>query len=221
MAKDILIKVDTHPFDDELKLYKRKDYVIKPGLTSLVGCNGSGKTTFLDDYLMPYLKKNNIACLDYNDRRTGGTGRMEKLLFDGKTEAFASMYVSSEGERIVCGLDPIFGSLKSFFNKNRGNPVFLVFDAIDSGMSIDEIIEIRELFLDLVFEEAKNVFGVDLYMVIAANNYEWCNDPRIHNVDITNGKEIEIKSYDDFKKAITATRDFKDKCREALSSEDL
>ena len=53
---EIKVKVDTHPFDDDLKLYTRKEFAFKSGLTSLVGCNGTGKSTLIDIYIKQALR---------------------------------------------------------------------------------------------------------------------------------------------------------------------
>ena len=209
----ITITVDTKPFDDTLKLYNRKHFTFQPGINSLVGCNGSGKSTLIDCFLTHYLEHHDIEYYKHNDRHSGGSNYMEKLLFQDDISKVAQMVMSSEGERIVCALDPVFSMLRSRFNKNRGKPFFLIFDAIDSGMSVDEIIEIRDIFLSVIIPDAEQEFDVTLYVVIAANNYEWCNDDRIHNIDITNAKELRFKDYSEYKDFILKSRKFKDKQR--------
>lgn len=207
------ITVHTKPFDD-MKLYSRKKFILRPGLTSLVGCNGSGKTTLIDYFLIPQLRKANIEYYKYNDRRQGGSMLMDRMLnVDDDMYGLARMYLSSEGERIVCGLERVVVALPSFFKENKDKPAFLLLDAIDSGMSVDEIAEIKGLFLDVVIPDAKERFNVDLYVVIAANNYEWCNDDRIVNINITSGKELKFNSYKDYKEYILNSRKTKDKLR--------
>ena len=207
------VKVDTKPYDD-LELYSRTTFNLKPGINSLVGCNGSGKTTFIDIFLKDQLIKDKIEYYKYNDRQQGGSILMDRMLnVDDDIYGVARMYMSSEGERIVCGLEQMIMSLRSFFNKNKSKPAFLLLDAIDSGMSVDEISEIRDMFLDTVIPDAKNAFDVDLYIVVAANNYEWCSDDRIHNINITNGSELKFTNYEDYKNYILKSRQTKDKLR--------
>jgi hypothetical protein len=209
----VTIDVDTHPFDDEVKLYSIKQFTFEPGLTSLVGCNGSGKSTLIDCYLKPYLDKQKIPVIHYNDRISGGTHLMDAMLNSGDMSTLAGMAFASEGERIVFGLDPIFGMLKSIFTQHKGQQVFIILDACDSGMSIDEIAQIKETFLDVVITDAKETYNVELYIVVAANNYEWCNDSRIHNMDITSGKSLSINSYEEYRQIILKSRKLKDKLR--------
>ena len=210
------IEVSTKPFGDDLQLYRRKEFTFRPGINSLVGCNGSGKTTLIDCFLIPQLRKAKIEYYKYNDRREGGSMLMDSLLNKyGDMEGLAQMVLSSEGERIVCGLVRVIQALPSFFKENRGKPAFLLLDAIDSGMSVDEIIEIRDVLLDTIIPDAKSRYDIDLYIVIAANNYEWCSNSQIVNIDITNAKELSFKDYDDYKTHILKSRKFKDKQRGA------
>jgi len=207
------VTVTTKPFDDDLKLYSRKQFILKPGINSLVGCNGSGKSTFIDCFLYPQLRRENIACYKHNDRTSGHSHYMEKLAFMNDFDGVAQMYMSSEGEQIVFALHSVIRTIVSLCKENKGKKVFIIFDAIDSGMSVDEIIEIRGLFLDLVIPDMKSKFKVDLYVVVAANNYEWCNDERIHNINITNGSELKITSYENYKECILKSGKNKDKMR--------
>ena len=46
-------------------------------------------------------------------------------------------------------------------------------------------------------------------MIIAANNYEWCADDRIHNIDITNAKELKFTDYSEYKDFILNNRKHK------------
>ena len=209
---EYFVTVETKPFDDDLKLYSRKQFTLLPGLNSLVGCNGSGKTTFIDHFLIPALMKDKIEYYKYNDRRNGGSMLMDRMLnVDDDMYGLVRMTLSSEGERIVVGLEKVITALPSFFKENKGKPAYLILDAIDSGMSVDEIIEIRELLLDIIIPDAKARFDVDLYIVIAANNYEWCNDERIHNIDITNAKILNLRSYEQYKDQILKSRQFKNR----------
>ena len=212
--EDFKVEVQTKPFGDNLKLYQRKEFIFRPGLTSLVGCNGSGKTTLIDCFLIPQLRKAKIEYYKYNDRREGGSMLMDSLLNKyGDMEGLAQMVLSSEGERIVCGLVRVVQALPRFLKENKDKPAFLILDAIDSGMSVDEIMELKELFLDTIISDAKSRYNVDLYIVIAANNYEWCNDERIFNMNISNGKEVKFKSYTDYREHIFNLRKQKDKIR--------
>lgn len=212
-SNEIIIEVNTKPYSD-FKLYQRKKFTFTPGITSLVGCNGSGKSTLIDHYLIPYLKDNGIALINWNDRHQGGSMLMDKFLnFSGDMEGLAYMTLSSEGERISYGLGSILGDIGKGIRQNKDKQFVVTLDAIDSGMSVDEIIQIRELFLDVIIPDAQHN-NCTLYIVIAANNFEWCNDERICNIDITNAKRTRFSSYENYKSFILNSRKIKDKLRE-------
>ena len=212
MEKMIKITVSTKPFDHHTKIYLRKDFTFEPGLTSLVGCNGSGKTTLIDFYLKSYVKKNKIEYIFWNDRRTGGSSLMQQCMDNDDMDGVIALFMSSEGERISYALLDVFKNIGRCFRACKGQSVVIMFDAIDSGMSIDEICETRDVILDIVIPDAETQ-NVTPYFIIAANNYEWCNDPRIHNIDIQTGKSLNINNYDDYKKIILKSRERKDKMR--------
>ena len=207
MASEITVKIPSKPYEDFV-LYECDTFTLTPGITSLVGCNGSGKSTLLN-FIEKYLDKADIDHLEWNDRQKGGYSLMDKFLnMDNNIEGLALMALSSEGERIVHGLGDIFPKMGSLVRRGSGKPLVVLFDAIDSGMSIDEIIEIRSIFFDTILPDAE-ANNTELYIIIAANNYEWCADSRIHNIDITTGKSLTISSYEDFKKIILQSREIK------------
>lgn len=209
MASEITVKIPSKPYEDFV-LYKCDTFTLTPGITSLVGCNGSGKSTLLN-FIEKYLDKADITYLEWNDRQKGGYSLMDKFLnMDNNIEGVALMALSSEGERIVHGLGDIFPKMGSLVRKGSSKPLVVMFDAIDSGMSVDEIIEIRNIFFDTILPDAEQ-HNTELYIIIAANNYEWCADSRIHNIDITTGKSLTISSYEDFKKIILQSRDIKNR----------
>ena len=212
MENQIDLVVNTKPFGDETKIYLRKNFTFTPGLTSLVGCNGSGKSTMIDFYLKPYARKNKIEYIFWNDRRSGGSSLMQQCLDNDDMNGLVSMFLSSEGERISYGLLDVFKNIGRCFRVCKGNPVVIMFDAIDSGMSVDEIIETRSVILDLVIPDAEK-HEVTPYFVVAAYNYEWCRDPRIHNIDIQTGKIVNISNYEDYKNVILKSRERKNKMR--------
>lgn len=211
IQKSINLTINTKPYDN-FKLYTHKEFTLYPGLNSLVGCNGSGKSTLIDMYVKPYVKKNNIEYIYWNDRVNGGSHLMQKLLYYSDMSGLCSMVVSSEGERIAYGLLDIFRNIGKGFRACRGKDFIIMFDAIDSGMSVDEIIETRSVILDIVIPDAESL-NVTPYFVIAANNYEWCADPRIHNIEIQTGKIVNINSYEDYRNIIIKSRERKNKMR--------
>ena len=216
----IKIKLDKEPYEEGQKIFTASSISIKPGINSLVGCNGSGKSTYLKQ-LETYLRHNDIPCCFYNDRQDGGFHKAEtQLEFFGNPRLAASMFCSSEGERIVLGFSDIIGGLQNTFRKlqSQGHDTFVLgMDCFDSGMSVDMIEEIRDMFTDLVLPDAKNRYGINVYLVVAGNTFEWCEGLDINNIDIVTGKELCINTYNDWRDAVMETRKYKDKREEQFS----
>lgn len=84
---------------------------------------------------------------------------------------------------------------------------WLLLDAIDSGFSIDNVAETKDFFKMVINDFADH--GYDLYIVASANEYELANGENCF--DVMNGKYVQFKDYDDFKKFILRSREKKDK----------
>lgn len=84
---------------------------------------------------------------------------------------------------------------------------WLLLDATDSGLSIDNVIEFKDLF-NLIIDEGKK-FDKEVYIIISANEYELARNEQCF--DVNAGKYITFKDYDDYREFILKSRDKKDK----------
>ena len=211
------------------KLYKNSSIEINPGITVLIGCNGAGKST-LQHIMMNNLKEEHIDFLYFDNMLHGGRNMMDKLDFEGKIDEILNRAFASEGENIrmnICECAKGIGkyiskgltndtekflSLASIFSDNdkvkkevKTKERWLFFDAIDSGYSIDNVLELKETF-HMILDDFKDF---NIYIVVTANEYEMCIDEPCFNV--IDGKYVYPKSYDEYKKIILKTREYKDK----------
>lgn len=223
-----IIKTWRDPYDAGFSTCRRKEVEFHPGLTVLVGCNGSGKSTMLHN-VRDKLKKENIPVFFFDNEKDGGSNSISEAMFYGDIDFGATAMCSSEGENISMNLGKCAAKWRKFlqtgdngdcFNKlakllsdkNEEEKEFLnerwiLLDAMDSGYSIDNVIEMKDLF-SLVIEDAEKL-GVELYIVISSNEYELVYES--HCMDVTEGKYVKFVDYDDYKKFILHTREKKDK----------
>ena len=227
------IKTWRDPYDEGFSTCRRKEVEFKPGLTVLVGCNGSGKSTMLKN-IKEELHKKKIPMFFYNNEHDGGSNSIEESLFLGNINFAATAWTSSEGENISLNLSKIASAWRNFIltgevndwsakvtksfrkaceideiddKKITSKKRFILLDAMDSGYSIDNVIEMKSLF-DLVLEDSEKM-GMETYIIVSSNEYELaCNTDCF---DVTEGKYINFSSYEDFKKFILHTRQKKDK----------
>jgi predicted ATPase len=193
------LRLNRNWWDDDKPLYKKGTVELNTGVTVLVGKNGSGKTTFLIQ-LKQFLNKNKIPYLSYDNMFDGGSNAasalMEGISYFKDTEnragVFALKCFSSEGQNIIINLNEFARTVGSFIRKNSDKEsIFILFDAVDSGLSIDNIIEVKE-FLKTIADDAPNA-----YIIISANSFEMSRDVRCY--DVRNSRYIEFFDYEDYK----------------------
>lgn len=180
------------PFRGWYEEHRKFTVTFTPGVTTLVGKNGSGKSSMINE-IREYLKKNKIP-VHYYEQREAGSNSLHSFMWGG-TEETGNYYNSSEGERIIVSISYQLHKIKQFLNNNKDEEMmFLLFDGIDSGLSINLIWNLQEIF-GFMLKDYPN-----LYIVNTANNYEFTKNSRCINAK--NGRDIIFNKYEDFVKFI-------------------
>ncbi len=193
------------PYDNAI-LYKKKEVTIEPGVTVFVGCNGAGKTTLLYG-IKEQLKRDGIPCFCFDNRAEGGSHSVSKAGFYDDMGLLAALLVSSEGEQIMTNLGEKAAEIGGFMRKYGGSKeAWILFDAVDSGFSVDNIVELKELLFKTILEDSG---GREVYIVCTANCYEMCNSENCF--DVYKGEYINFKDYEEYRTFILASRKQKDK----------
>lgn len=224
------IEVWRDPYAIGVTFTKAKNIELQEGLTVLVGCNGSGKTTLLMN-IEDQCKKEKINVYSYNNLHDGGHNALSSYLLHGEMNMLADTAFRSEGEAISNNLgfqatkfrkflvegEEIDPFMKLMMDKrdiedkekelSNSNIRVMLFDAIDSGLSIDQVREFKNLFR-MIIKDAESL-GLELYIIISCNEFELARDEQC--IDISSGKHIGIHTYDDFEKVVLKTRKIKDK----------
>lgn len=176
----------------------------EPGIYCLVGGNGTGKSTLINNLIKIqkpypktfYSKKNYIFNLDKL------LGERAQLMLDrpdtSSEEVFAECLGKlgasqvSEGERL-------FANLQNYINTiNNVDPGIFCFDEIDSGLSDDRCKLVAELINDLYKVSKESI------IIIASNHYSLYNN--INSpifISMKSGQRIQINNYEDWIKVIT------------------
>lgn len=233
-----VFNVDTKPYGKE-KIFLRKKIEIKPGVTVLVGCNGAGKTTLIQ-LIKEQLKQENVPCIRFNNLHEGGSNSRSEALYNNDIQLLASLTYCSEGECIATNLMNLSKKLTYFMEHGKTNDRFsklnnlmkelitngdeqesepvkerwVLLDAVDSGFSIDNIIDLKECLLKPLTELD---FDGELYIVISANSFEMANGEQC--LDVYNGKYTTFSDYEDYKNFILKSRERKEKRYEQLDVE--
>lgn len=222
------IKTWRDPYDEGFSTCRRKEIEINPGVTVLVGCNGAGKSTLLHN-IREELKKDNIPVFVYDNEKEGGSNSISESAFYDDFSFVATATCSSEGENITLNLGKIASKLRGFLKTGEikgdlvsafakifsdekdekivPNERWILLDAMDSGYSIDNVVDMKEFF-QMVIDDAKKM-GIELYIVVSSNEYELVYNSDCF--DVMEGKYIRFNCYEDYKKFILRSREKKDK----------
>lgn len=223
----ITINTWRDPYDAGFTTIKPKQVSFQPGLTVLVGCNGAGKSTLLMN-IKEEVAEQKLPCHSYDNLVDGGN-HLGAILGgygeEGDDLALGvSLFTSSEGEEIKGNITRESRLYKSFlelgYYNNRdyklrrifkdkdedekiiSNVRILLFDAVDSGMSVDAVIEIKALFDTMMQDAAK--MGIELYLIISANEYELARGSQCF--DVNTGKYLTFADYEEYRDFIIKSR---------------
>lgn len=164
-------KITKDYYDSGEKIFNKASVEIKDGLTVLCGCNGCGKTTLIRQ-IKNALKKEDIPFLHFNNLLDGGSNSISASLFHGDMDFIAQAICSSEGENIHMNIGKFAQKMGVFVRKHQSEKeIFFLMDAIDSGLSIDNVIDTKKILFNHVIKDCKNK-GITVYIIVSANEYE-------------------------------------------------
>lgn len=190
-------------YDSGEKIYNKASVEIKDGLTVLCGCNGCGKTTLLRQ-IKNALTKENIPFLHFNNLLDGGNNSVSESIFLGKMDFVAQAVCSSEGENINMNIGKFAQKMGAFVRKYQTEKeIFFLMDAIDSGLSIDNVIDTKKYLFNTVIEDCESK-GISVYIIVSANEYELARGEQC--LDTLNLKYIKFSDYEAFRNYVIKTR---------------
>ena len=195
-------------YNEKEYIYNKKIIEFEEGLTVLVGCNGSGKSTLLHQ-IKDLCKKQDIPCYYFDNLTEGGSGARSKASFYGDFYFLAESLCSSEGENINLNMTNCANKIGKFVRNNKNTKkIFILLDAIDSGLSIDYIIELKkDLFKTILSDTLRK--GIETYIVVSANEYEMARNEKCFLIPDMIYKTFE--NYDEYKDFIIESRNKKNK----------
>lgn len=195
---DKVFDLKKEPFIKGQQIFAKSEIVIHKGLTVLVGCNGSGKTTMLRQ-MKKQLDGEGAAVIyyDYADIRENKDQQLQ--LGNAPLAQFASWVSDSEGEQIIVAMNVLARNIGGFVKKHAGEDIFILIDAVDSGLSIDNIDDVKEYLFSVIIRDVQS-HGKHVYIIVTANSYEMAADENC--VDAAACEEIKFADYAEYKNFI-------------------
>lgn len=205
-------------------------------INCLVGCNGSGKSTFIKNlkyYLMNKVKEVNKIVLGYDfsieankeenkdlyieiDKNTNPKENITQLI-DFDINDVRRNFMST-GENFTDRIATAFGYLKQIIKQNKGKSLYLVLDDIDVGLSIDTLESLKRV-LDLVCRDCKEN-NITYYIFLAVNSYYFTRFYKC--IDVNNLKYVKFETYEAYEKFVLKSAELKYKLiAEAAKKEDF
>ena len=202
-------KINTDPWDTGFPIFNKCDIGFNTGVTILVGCNGSGKTTMLD-LISDALKSSDVSYIKYDNISDGGRNSITNYMLGEDICTGATLMTSSEGEQIYINIGKMAMKIGRFITENKDkDDIWILFDGIDSGLSIDNIKEIKALFNTILLDSRHNNSMQHVYIICTANTYAMCKDEDCF--DVHNCTYRKFADYNDYEKFILESREEKDK----------
>lgn len=171
------LTINTDPYQQGQPLFARSTVVINPGLTFLVGCNGAGKTAFLQEV--------EEAC------RQDGNYRVEK--FDPLLDAPAAegeIYASSFAHFV----EQIYKQVQEI---DKDEKIVVLADLSQSGVTADAISNLKDKLNSRVLPTVTSR-GLTFYMIVAASDFEFFLDEE--SMDVQTFNRLRFNNYTGFKK---------------------
>lgn len=175
------------------------------GITCLIGKNGSGKTLLIKE-IVNNLKENRIPYYYYDAYAEGGKVAKDKLKSLKNTERLVELQLASQGQQSIINIKNILidkiGPFITECIKNKSKEAWILLDSIDTGLSIDNILGIKEFFKTILEDCEEN--EIVLYLVVSGNSFELVKNEQ--SIDVITGSRIKFKNYEMFKKVIMRSK---------------
>ena len=173
-------------------------HITKP-ITILLGPNGSGKSMSMKN--MKYqLEDKKMKYSSYSTSKDDIVSKASGPFGDWAIEKIACAFIS-EGERMNHSIaDWMCGPMMKDILTDRDKPIYIFIDEMDSGLSIDKIMEETKDILFVVKEELKQ--NRDIHFIISCNSYELAealNTEYTEYIWLPTKQRIKLGSYNRFK----------------------
>lgn len=182
-------------------LFSYNQLTLGTGFYTVIGANGTGKSTLLAAIEENADGREDIVVESYDVYTTIKQAYDTSILGNSSAVHMRAAFIDSNGEFILRKFGDFIQRINSLRSSLESNPhkcVMILADGLDDGANIP-MISFFKLVLREKFETIKSLAD-ECIVLLSANQYETTRNTNV--IDVHTGKIIEIKSYDDFKSQV-------------------
>lgn len=203
------------PYGDGREIFKSSTPTIHPGITFLVGGNGVGKSAMIK-CMKDALDAANYKYFSY-DNLSDGRQSLSGALSNNNYNLATEKMLSSEGENIIINIAHCMKDICDYGDSmaKEKKPIFIFLDAVDSGLSIDNIRGVKWFLHELCHTRWERY---NCYIITTANTYEMVKDEELC-YNIRTASYTCFPTYEKYSAFIMRTRKSMDKYIEKYNKE--
>jgi len=179
--------IDQDPHNQGVPLFVRDSVVMHPGLTFLVGCNGSGKTALLREI----------------EKGCGQLGEFDLYIYhpiEGVNESVGETAAKS----FSMFIEDIYAKVKA---ADRGSEIVALADLSEYGITADSISQLKNRINVSILSDAESR-EVELYIFVATPDFECLLDEEC--LDVQTFNRLHFNNYTSYKKYLMNSRKARD-----------
>lgn len=184
---------------------------IQSDITMLIGPNGSGKSTFMKQ-VSSIFKKGGWEQISNNDKIRDDYAvylydnvEQEKhaksnWLYYKNYEAFASAFENSEGQDMFDFLYYKLGEIGhkvQLAKQHKKKGIILLFDGLDSGMSLDILHKVKIECFQFIVDEENKTEDFHVWIIASANSFEFVEN--MDCIDVRTMEHVQFNTYDEYR----------------------
>lgn len=190
--------IERDPHNQGEPLFVRDSVILHPGLTFLVGCNGSGKTAFLKE-------------VENGCKLQGGFDIYIYHPIEGVNESVGEAAAKS----FSLFIEDVYAKVKEAPSRSK---IVVLADLSEYGITADSISQLKNRISVSILPDAESA-QVELYVFVASPDFECLLDQEC--LDVQTFNRLHFNNYTSYKKYLMNSRKARDTRYKKLKAKEV